>query len=91
MDAVLNHVGGVAKAGVAGIYNRAAYAVPKRQALMRWGEHISAITGQNLSNVAVLAGAAVLLLVLRRGVVPTLVLAGLIGVVVALVGGSLPG
>ena len=39
---------------------------------------------------AVLAGAAVVLLVLRRGVVPTLLVAGAIGVVVALAGGSLP-
>ena len=39
---------------------------------------------------AVLAGAAVLLLALRRGVVSTLLLAGAVGVVVALAGGSLP-
>jgi chromate transporter len=38
----------------------------------------------------VLAGAAVLLLVLRRGVVLTLLAAGAVGVVVALAGGSLP-
>jgi chromate transporter len=38
----------------------------------------------------VLAGAAVLLLGLRRGVVPTLVLAGAVGAAVALAGGSLP-
>ena len=39
---------------------------------------------------AVLAGAAVLLLILRRGPVVTLVLAGAVGVVVALAGGPLP-
>jgi chromate transporter len=39
---------------------------------------------------AVLAGAAVLLLALRRGVVPTLLLAGVAGVVVAVAGGPLP-
>jgi chromate transporter len=38
----------------------------------------------------VLAGAAVLLLVLRRGVVLTLFLAGATGVVIALAGGALP-
>jgi chromate transporter len=38
----------------------------------------------------VLAGAAVLLLVLRRGVVPTLVLAGAAGVAIALAGAKLP-
>jgi chromate transporter len=39
----------------------------------------------------ILAGAAVLLLVLRRGVVLTLLLAGAAGVLVALAGGPLPG
>jgi chromate transporter len=39
---------------------------------------------------AVLAGAAVLLLALRRGVVPTLLLAAAAGVAVALAGGPLP-
>jgi chromate transporter len=38
----------------------------------------------------VLAGAAILLLPLRRGVVPVLLLAAAIGVVVALAGGPLP-
>ncbi len=38
----------------------------------------------------VLAGAAVCMLALRRGVVPTLVLAGVAGVAVALAGGKLP-
>ena len=40
--------------------------------------------------VAVLAGAAVLLLALRRGVVLTLLLAGAVGAVVAVAGGPLP-
>jgi hypothetical protein len=35
----LNHVSG-AKAGVAGTYNRAAYAPEKRAALERWAERI---------------------------------------------------
>jgi chromate transporter len=39
---------------------------------------------------AVLAGAAVLLFVARRGVVLTLLLAGAVGIVVALAGGPLP-
>ena len=39
---------------------------------------------------AVLAGAAVALLVLRRGVVPTLLAAGAAGVIIALAGGPLP-
>jgi chromate transporter len=40
--------------------------------------------------IAVLAGAAFLLLVLRRGVVLTLLLAGAVGVLVALTGGPIP-
>jgi chromate transporter len=40
--------------------------------------------------VAVLAGAAIALLVLRRGVVETLLCAGAVGVIVALAGGPLP-
>jgi len=39
---------------------------------------------------AVLAGAAVLLLVLRRGVVTTLLTAGAVGLIIALAGGPLP-
>jgi chromate transporter len=39
---------------------------------------------------AVLASAAVLLLALRRGVVPTLLGAAAVGVLVALAGGPLP-
>jgi integrase len=39
VEAVLNHVSG-AKAGVAGVYNRAAYAAEKKVALERWSAHI---------------------------------------------------
>jgi integrase len=53
-EAVLNHVSGTAKRGVAGIYNRATYALPKRRALSLWAEHIAAITGQGTTNVATL-------------------------------------
>ena len=35
IEAVVNHVSGH-KAGVAGVYNRATYAVEKREALERW-------------------------------------------------------
>jgi integrase len=41
VEAVLNHVSGH-KAGVAGIYNRAAYEREKRQALDLWSEHVMA-------------------------------------------------
>ena len=38
VEAIVNHISG-AKAGVAGTYNRATYATPKRQALQRWADH----------------------------------------------------
>jgi integrase len=45
VEATLNHVSG-ARAGVAGTYNRAAYAAEKRLALERWAEHVeSLVTG----------------------------------------------
>jgi integrase len=44
VEAVLNHISG-AKASVAGVYNRAAYAAEKKAALERWAAHIEAIVG----------------------------------------------
>ena len=41
VEAVLNHVSG-SKAGVAGIYNRAAYSAEKRDALSKWAETVTA-------------------------------------------------
>ena len=43
VEAVVNHVSGAAKAGVAGTYNRSVYAAEKRQALERWADLISEI------------------------------------------------
>ncbi len=42
IEAVVNHVSGD-KAGVAGVYNRATYAVEKREALERWSIHVASI------------------------------------------------
>lgn len=42
VEAVLNHISG-AKAGVAGIYNRATYAREKREALDLWAAHVLAL------------------------------------------------
>jgi integrase len=39
VEAVVNHVSGH-RAGVAGVYNRAAYAEEKREALNRWATHV---------------------------------------------------
>ena len=44
IEAVLNHVSGH-RAGVAGIYNRAAYEHEKKIALERWADHLLAIVG----------------------------------------------
>ena len=46
VEAVLNHVSG-AKASVAGVYNRAAYAPEKKAALERWATHVEGlVTGK---------------------------------------------
>jgi integrase len=42
VEAALNHMSGH-KAGVAGVYNKAAYAKEKRAALAAWGAHVEAI------------------------------------------------
>ncbi|AHB49355.1 integrase [Hyphomicrobium nitrativorans NL23] len=51
VEAIVNHVSG-AKAGVAGIYNRASYLAEKRQALELWANHLKALVdGRSGSNV----------------------------------------
>jgi integrase len=42
VEAIVNHISG-AKAGVAGVYNRASYLNEKRQALELWGAHVAAL------------------------------------------------
>jgi integrase len=55
IEAVLNHVSGH-KGGVAGIYNRAAYAEPMRVALQRWADHIAGLLDGRANNVVPLRG-----------------------------------
>jgi integrase len=50
VEAVLNHISGH-KAGVAGIYNRAAYAAEKKAALERWAVHIETLVTGKVENV----------------------------------------
>ena len=50
VEAALNHVSG-AKAGVAGTYNRAAYAEEKRSALERWATHVQGLVSERPANV----------------------------------------
>jgi integrase len=58
VEAVLNHVSGH-RAGVAGTYNRAAYAKQKADALARWAEHLTAIvSGERSKVVAITKGKA---------------------------------
>lgn len=49
VEALVNHVSGIAKAGVAGVYNRATYAPEKAAALARWAgrleEEVAAAAG----------------------------------------------
>ena len=40
VEAVVNHVTGAAKRGVAGVYNRAEYIKERRRALERWARHL---------------------------------------------------
>lgn len=43
VEAVVNHMSGLAKAGVAGVYNRALYLEDRRQALKSWQDWIARI------------------------------------------------
>ena len=55
IEAVVNHVSGH-KGGVAGIYNRAAYAEEKRAALERWATHVAGLVDDKPSKVVPLHG-----------------------------------
>jgi integrase len=50
VEAALNHISG-AKAGVAGTYNRAAYAPEKKTALERWAAHIEGLVSGQAATV----------------------------------------
>jgi integrase len=50
VEACLNHLSG-ARAGVAGTYNRAAYAAEKKVALERWAAHVSGIVNGTTGKV----------------------------------------
>jgi integrase len=49
-EACLNHISG-AKAGVAGVYNRASYATEKKAALERWAANVSGLVKGRPANV----------------------------------------
>ena len=50
VEAIVNHISG-AKAGVAGVYNRATYLSEKRRALDLWGAHLAELLEGRASNV----------------------------------------
>lgn len=50
VEAIVNHISG-AKAGVAGIYNRASYLSEKRGALELWGAHVAALVRGQRNNI----------------------------------------
>ena len=43
VEAVVNHMSGAAKAGVAGVYNRALYLEERKRALERWSKFLRRI------------------------------------------------
>lgn len=51
VEAVVNHISGDAKRGVAGIYNKAQYLRQREQALNAWSERVEAITGGSVKCV----------------------------------------
>src|SRR5262249_781804 len=53
IEAALNDVSGH-KGGVAGIYNRAAYAAEKKAALERWAAHVQSLVSGTADNVVAL-------------------------------------
>jgi integrase len=55
VEAILNHVSGF-KAGVAGVYNRAAYEPEKRQALDKWARHLEGIVRGSITNAVAISG-----------------------------------
>jgi integrase len=57
VEAVVNHVSGAAKAGVAGVYNKAKYLRERQAALTAWASFVSGLRGENRpSNVIPLTG-----------------------------------
>jgi integrase len=53
VEAIVNHISG-AKAGIAGVYNRATYLTEKRRALDIWGTHIATVLRGTKSKVVMI-------------------------------------
>ena len=52
---MLNHISGH-RAGVAGTYNHALYAAQKRDALVRWGEHVRSVVAGEAGKIVPFRG-----------------------------------
>lgn len=52
VEALLNHVSGASKAGVAGIYNRYQYRMEKKAALRLWADHLAVIAAEEKARAA---------------------------------------
>ena len=48
-EAILNHISGSAKQGVAGTYNRALYLAERREALEQWGRYLTGLVAGPLT------------------------------------------
>ena len=57
VEAILNHISGHL-AGVAGIYNKAAYLAERRQAMEQWGQYISDLVERKIAASALIDSAA---------------------------------
>jgi integrase len=58
VEAAVNHASGLAKAGVAGVYNRALYLGERRHALNRWAAYVLALAPGQLRHPALAEGPA---------------------------------
>jgi integrase len=50
VEAVVNHMSGSAKAGVAGVYNRALYFQDRKRALLNWASYLTDLSDRNRSH-----------------------------------------
>lgn len=58
VEACVNHVSGLAKAGVAGVYNKAVYLEERRRAMEAWADYVQRLVtpGMDAPNVVPLRG-----------------------------------
>jgi integrase len=52
VEALVNHAGGIGKAGVASVYNHASYRTQKRAALAMWADYVGKLVGDAVRDTA---------------------------------------